>query len=368
MDIPTTASPAGGFPVVLFLHGWVGIDGAPSFDFYLKGESSYQAMIDFYVDAGYVVLTPGFRGHGGADGIDFMAAWDNGSYVSPVFYAIDTLNLIDSLDSVAGQADMAELFDIDTEHVFLASHSQGGDVALIAAAVAGEGSRLRHGVAGTSIWAGTFQSRFVQLETYYPMQTTTEAFFAGDGSWNGTPVGDDGTVNKHFVFAYPSDWIGTTDRSTWTWQHETWSLPSVADAWNVKLEQMYSAVNESVEDIDGASYAIVQEDGVASIRHDERVEAAMAEIGAFHTPEYLTEPLSLHFSDRDFYSFPDWNHELCRRVNGAGGDCTAHAYPGTNHSLRVSEHRWFSPEGTGDGFAVALQRDQRRFEQTRKAR
>lgn len=368
VDVPDTTPPAGGFPVVIFLHGWVGIDNAPAFDFYLSGSTSYQAMIDFHVDAGYIVMTPGFRGHGDADGREFMVAWDNGSYISPVFYAIDVLNLVDSLDAVEGRSDAVDLFELNPEQLFLTSHSQGGDVALIVAAVAGEKSGLRHRIAGTSIWAGTFPSRLVQLETYYPMQVTAEAFFAGDGSWNGSPVGEDGSVNENYVFAYPPDWIGTVDRSKWTWQEEAWSFSSVPDAWARKLDEMYAAVNEYVGDIHGATYAIVENGGAASIRHDAAVEDAMARIGAFNTPEYLTEPLLLHFSDRDFYSIPAWNYDLCRRVNEAGGNCVAHEYAGTNHTLKVSEHRWFSPDGTQDGFSEALRRDRLRFEEIRTGR
>ncbi len=96
--------PEKGYPVVLFIHGWVGIEGAPSSNFYLDGDGNYQEMIASYVDAGFVVFTPGWRGHGTvtgvpADGIEFMEAWDNGSYLSPMFYAIDVLNLLDSLST-----------------------------------------------------------------------------------------------------------------------------------------------------------------------------------------------------------------------------------------------------------------------------
>ena len=366
IDTPTERPNDAGYPVVIFLHGWVGEENAPEFDFYVDGDYWYGELIQEFVTSGYVVLTPGFRGHGGSDGIEYLHAWDNGSYLSPVFYAVDILNLIDGLGSLAPALDRYENVAVDLSRIYLASHSQGGDVALIVAAVSGEGSPLRNKVTAASIWSGTFPSRLTQLETYYAMQTTTEAFIAGDGAWNGTAIGSDGSVNPNFVFGFPPDWIVTLDESQWTWQKDVWSLGSVADAWAVKLDEMYDTANARVEDIDNAHYAITfDENGTARISHDERLANAVERVGAFHLPQYLSEPLALHFSDRDFYSLPDWNLDLCKRVNSAGGDCRTWEYPGTNHSLRVSEHEWFSPAGTTDGFHTALTRDLRLFEAAR---
>ena len=356
IDVPATPPPADGYPVVVFIHGWRGIEAAPSLDFYYAEDSYYHDMIVAYVEAGFVVFAPGWRGHGTvngapAEGIDYLAAWDNGSYLSPVFYAIDVLNLLDSLGSFA-EAPLA------ADGVNLVGHSQGGDVALIALAVAGEGSGLRGEINAASIWSGTFASRFAQLVTYEPMQKSRQAFLAGDGSWNGTAVGADGSVNPHFVFGYPADWIETVDVAEWTWQHDTWSLPTVAEALTIKLDQMYRAINEHVADIDDASYRIdVQPGAAAVIAHDARVAEAMARIGGFDQVRFLTEPLALQHSDRDFHSPPEWNADLCRRINAAGGACRAYEYEGNTHSLGVSEHRWFSSEQAEPGFATAVRRD-----------
>ncbi len=363
VDVPNVGPSEGGYPILVFLHGWVGIDNAPAFDFYLESDSAYTEIIERYVAAGYVVLTPGFRGHGGADGIEYLAAWDNGSYLSPVFYAVDALNLIDSLDTLPAALDNVASIEVDLGRIFVVGHSQGGDVALIVAAVSGEGSSVRNGVAATSIWSGTFPSRLTQLETYYPMQTTPEAFLAGDGSWNGSELGEDGRTNPNFVFGFPPDWIGTMNHEDWTWQREAWSLETVAEAWDVKLTEMYAALNGRVANINSADYSITIEDsGRASILHDPELAAAIERIGGAHLPHLLTEPLALHFSDRDFYSLPAWNHTLCDEANTAGGNCIAWEYPGTNHSLRVSEHSWFSPAGTEDGVTRALSRDLGLFE------
>jgi len=356
IDVPSSPVPDNGFPVVVFVHGWVGIDGAPASNFYLDGEGNYQRMIESYVQAGFVVLTPGWRGHGTvngtpADGIEFMTAWDNGSYLSPVFYAIDVLNLIDSLSTF-------DEADLDLANVNMAAHSQGGDVALIALAVAGEGSGVATGISSASIWSGCFPSRFTQLETYEAMQKSPQAFMSGDGSWNGTPVGASGSVNPNFVFGYPADWIGTPDVDEWTWQRDVFSLPTVTDALEKKLGEMYGAINSHVDDINDAQYELrLDAKGKAEVVHDERVRAAMAKIDAFYMEEYLTEPLALQHSDRDFYSFSAWNADLCSRLNTAGGTCYDFEYVGNTHSLNVSEHSWFSGESSTPGFSKAIERD-----------
>lgn len=353
-DIPPTPMPARGYPVVLFVHGWVGIDDAPSLNFYYGEDNNYGEMISAYVGAGFAVLTPGWRGHGTvngvpADGIEFMQAWDNGSYLSPVFYAIDVLNLLDSLASVS---------ELDLTKINLVAHSQGGDVALITLAVAGEGSKVSNDIHAASIWSGNIPSRFTQLETYWPMQASPEAFMSGDGTWNGTAIGADGRVNGRFVFGYPSDWIGTVHVDEWTWQKDTWSIPNLPDAIIVKLDQMYNAINAYVDDINDADYKMARADGPAfAILHDSRVADAMRQVDAFDKEQFLTEPLALHHSDRDFYSFPEWNADLCKRANVAGGRCFDFSYPGNTHSLRVSEHGWFSPPNSVAAFPYVIQRD-----------
>lgn len=367
IDVPSSARPEQGYPVVVLVHGWAGVEAAPASNFYLDDGSIYDEMIAAYVGAGFVVFTPGWRGHGTvnavpADGIEFMHVWDNGSYLSPVFYAIDVLNLLDSLSTF-------RTAELDLSNINLVAHSQGGDVALIALAIAGEGSGVANRISAASIWSGCFPSRFTQLEIYEPMQKSAQAFLSGDGTWNGTSVGADGTVNNSFVFGYPSDWIGTTNVADWTWQRDMFSMPTVADALSSKLAQMYGSINRYVADIDDAKYELrAAPDGNVLIIHDDRVRAAMAMIDAFYMEQYLTEELVLHHSDRDFYSFPGWNAELCHRVNVAGGTCHDFEYIGNTHSLGVSEFRWFSSAEAKPGFSQAIQRDIAQFAttQTRK--
>jgi hypothetical protein len=121
---------------------------------------------------------------------------------------------------------------------------------------------------------------------------------------------------------------------------------------------MYGAVNAQVADINDASFEVTTAaNGKAEVRHDPRIRDAMREIGAYYKAHYLTEPLVLHHSDQDYYSPPSWNADLANRINAAGGHAVDHTYAGNTHSLLVSEHEWFSPEGTIAGFDLMIERD-----------
>lgn len=371
IDVPASEPPEDGYPVMVFVHGWVGIEDAPTFDFGYQAESLYSRYIDTFVDAGYMVLTPGWRGHGTvnnvpADGIEFMQTWDNGSYISPVFYAIDVLNLIDGLQSIENADWKSQGFKTDNtpradiHKIHLTGHSQGGDSALTVLAVSGENSLLKNRVSSASIWSGCFGTRFDQASIYGPMATTLEAFISGDGTWTGSSTGQSGAENPNFIFAWPPDWIGTLDIHSpeWNWQTDNWKLGTVAESLQIKFSEMYDAVNQNVADINDAHFEIeTNESGKAIARHDPRIVDAMYKISAYNYEQYLTEPISFHHSDRDYYSIPGWNSDLSGRINANGGNSLDFTYTGNTHSLLISKHDWFSPKGTTEGFKAMLLHD-----------
>ena len=165
-------------------------------------------------------------------------------------------------------------------------------------------------------------------------------------------------MNRDIVFGFPPHWIGTPHPGEWTWQKDSWVTATVAEVLALRSEQMYAAINSRVRDIGDASYEIrVQSDGSTTVIHDPRVATAMSRIDAFDMTEYLSEPIILQHSDRDFYSFPEWNADLCARVNSADGICFDFEYAENTHSLGVSEHRWFSSPEAVAGFSTAIQRD-----------
>ena len=371
VDIPATPPPASGYPIVVYVHGWVGIDAAPGYNFSYSTDSSSAEVIDQFVDAGYLVLSPALRGHGTvnnvpADGIEFLQAWDNASYISPMFYAIDVLNLMESIDdleqlewNVPGLTNQPAI-SINKKQLHVMGHSQGADAALAVLAISGEGSNITNTASSGSLWSGCFGTRFEQASMYGPMSTTLEAFMSGDGSWTGSATGKDGSVNPNFIFAWPSDWIGTVDTGSkeWTWQAQSWSTDSVKQAFQNKYSEMYDAVNRGVVDISDADFSISEDAaGKAMVHHDPAIALAMNKIGGSAYTEFLTEPLLLHHSDQDYYSIPRWNADLASRINQAGGQSWDFTYKGNTHSLGVSQHAWFNRGDVTAGLNIMVERD-----------
>jgi pimeloyl-ACP methyl ester carboxylesterase len=356
---------------VVFAHGWIGQKAAANYDFGYNTTSLYGDLINRYVAAGFVVLAPGFRGHGTVDGIaaagmEWMQAWDNGSYLMPSFYAVDVLNLLEGLAAFNTDEwkhrgyDHALLPRLDLDSVNLLAHSQGGDVALTVLAVAGEGSNLAQAVHAASIWSGNIPDRFTQANTFGPMGSTLEAFMSGDGSWTGSATGRDGSTNPNFVFPWPSDWINTLDTQSteWTWQAQQWSTPTVAQALEDKYSEMYDTLNTCVDDIQTARpQTSIDSSGKISYIHPREIAVAMKKIGGYAATPWLKEPLFLHTSDRDYYSLPEWNRELVNSINEEGGSARHFVYRHNTHSLKASEYDWFSPPGTPDGLPTAVNRD-----------
>ena len=371
IDIPSTPMPVKGYPVILFAHGWVGQKKAADYNFGYDVTSLAGELINGYVDAGFIVITPGYLGHGTVDGVqaegfDIMQNWDNATYLSPTFYAIDLLNLLEGL-SFLNSTDWEKWTGSKTlkpkanlSAINLTGHSQGGDVALTALAVSGEDSSIKNTFAAASIWSGNIPSRFTQLETFAPMATTLEAFVSGDGTWTGTAKGRDNSINQSFIFPWPSDFIGTLDMSSadWTWQAEQWAEPNVESVVRSRYKIMYNRINAQVEDSEALSISIeIDDEGKLKVKHLLKFEQQMLAIGGFDAVEFLTEPLVLHCSDRDYYSMPSWNLDLAKRIAQQGGNANAFIYNGNTHGLKRSQYSWFSPDDTADGFPQALARD-----------
>ena len=363
LNIPAGPAPAAGFPTIVFAHGWVGADAAPSYTLGCDPQSMYAENTDAYARAGYAVVIPGYRGHAtvngvAAEGIEFLHAYDNGSYLSPIFYATDVMNLIAGLDKGIASPSRDRTIKFATSDLKLAAHSQGGDVALTVLAATGEGAKNGLEFTSASIWSGSIPDRFMQVRTYYAMQKTPEAFVAGDGSWNGTAVGTNGEINPNFVFGYPRDWIETPDPSEWTWQKQTWDVDSVQDAVRVKLDEMYQTLNDHVCDMAGLGYEIqVNKDGSFDVIHDPKLVDVAPQLGGFRMPDFLKEPLILHFPDRDQTSLPQWNIDLCARINAKSGVCTTFEYAENTHGMRIGKHAWFSSDQAVAGYPAMVARD-----------
>ncbi len=107
MDVPAGPKPASGWPVVVVSHGYIPPQAYSTID-------SYHLICDTYARAGFLVLKPDYRGHGGSPG------GAEGPFRS-MLYAVDVLALLAAVPSV---------LDADAGRIFAYGHSMGGDVTL----------------------------------------------------------------------------------------------------------------------------------------------------------------------------------------------------------------------------------------------
>ncbi len=328
VDIPPTEMPEDGYPVIVFSHGWVGASGAPDYTFNYRANSYYGDMLDAYVKAGYILLMPGFRGHGTvngvpAEGVEFIQAYDIGSYLSPIFYAIDILNLLegaDSLEDVGWEAWGASDIKVDTSRIYITAHSQGGDAATTAMAVA-SGPKTNNSFAAGSIWSGCIQGPVEQGAFFGPQEWSQDAW----------------TDPAYFP------------HMPWWWSPD-WSTATIEDGIAFKKGQMYDTVREYV-----ANQSNADPDTNSLI-------PIMAELSAHNYPQYFTVPFDLHYSDMDHYSIPEWNETLIRKIRAAGGTGNAYMYNGNTHEYRTYDG--WSPPGSVPGRKTAIERTIALFDNT----
>ncbi len=330
IDFPPASlrRPDAGFPVIIYAHGWVGEAGAPRFGFFYAANSNSGDVIDRYVKAGYVVVMPGFRGHGQvngvpAQGLEFIQAYDNGSYLAPQFYAIDLLHAlqaVSSLDRIQWPTPATHSVKIDRDRIYLTGHSQGGDAAFTALAVSSS-PRLQLHFRAASIWAGCIAGRIEQGGFYGPMENSAAA------------------LRDPAYFPYMPPWWKPSDHSG-----------SIQDGIDERRRQMYQTVRTYVSD-----------QANASLETNSLVEAMRA-VDAVAHPQHIAVPLDLHFSDRDHYSTPSWNAAIVRSIRNAGGTASAYVYPGNGHDFRLIPG--WSPRGSAPAREVAIARTLARFSTT----
>ncbi len=327
VDVPpvVVASPSSGFPVILFAHGWVGEAAAPGFDFDYTPNSYYGDLIDRYVKAGYVVVTPGYRGHGRVNdvpsqGIEYVRTYDDGSYLAPQFYAIDILHALQAVGSLEGiqwPTSRSEKLRIDRSRIYLSGHSQGGDAAFTALAVSSSPQLHQH-FRAASIWAGCIAGRMEQGGFYGPMETSEAALH-------------DPAYFPHM----PPQWKA---------RQYTGTIQQGIDG---RRQQMYRTVRNNVAD---QAHADLNKNSLLG---------AMRAIDAVAFPQFITVPLDLHFSDRDYFSTPQWNSAVVRSIRSMGGRANAYVYPGNGHDLRLVDG--WSPRGSSAGRETAIARTLERF-------
>ncbi|MEP7166582.1 MAG: alpha/beta fold hydrolase [Candidatus Woesebacteria bacterium] len=121
---PTGKAPEGGWPVIVFVHGYI----PPSL---YKTTERYVEYVNFLARSGFVVFKIDLRGHGNSEG-DPGGAYYSGDYV------IDTLSAIQAVQSLPF---------VNKDRVGLWGHSMAGNITLRTLAA-------KPDIKATAIWAG----------------------------------------------------------------------------------------------------------------------------------------------------------------------------------------------------------------------
>jgi dipeptidyl aminopeptidase/acylaminoacyl peptidase len=128
LTVPWGATPAGGWPIVIFNHGYIPPDEYRTTERYLD-------YMDAFARNGYIVFRSDYRGHGNSEGRA------EGGYGSPA-YTVDVLNGLSAVKTHP---------DADPGRIGMWGHSMGGHITLRAMVISEE---IDAGV----IWGGVVAS------------------------------------------------------------------------------------------------------------------------------------------------------------------------------------------------------------------
>jgi uncharacterized protein len=128
LTVPTAEVPEGGWPVIVFNHGYIPPDQ-------YRTTEKYIAYTDVFSRNGYILIRPDYRGHGNSEGKP------EGAYYSPS-YTIDVLNAVASIKKYE---------NVNPEKIGMWGHSMGGSITLRSMVTTND---VKVGV----IWAGVVAS------------------------------------------------------------------------------------------------------------------------------------------------------------------------------------------------------------------
>ena len=128
LTIPKGNKPVGGWPAIIFNHGFI----QPN---QYKTTERYVEYLDGFAKNGYVVFKSDYRGHGNSEGIA------DGNYYSPG-YLIDVLNAKESIK---------KLPEVNPEKIGMWGHSMGGNIVMKSLVIADD-------IKAAVIWAGVVGS------------------------------------------------------------------------------------------------------------------------------------------------------------------------------------------------------------------
>ena len=128
LTIPDGETPAGGWPAIIFNHGYI----APE---QYRTTEKYLAYTDGFSRNGYVLFRPDYRGHGSSEGEP------SGAYGSSA-YVVDVLNAVASVKKQS---------EVNPDKLGMWGHSMGGHITLRSMVVSRD---IKAGV----IWSGVVAS------------------------------------------------------------------------------------------------------------------------------------------------------------------------------------------------------------------
>jgi len=128
LTIPNGEMPEGGWPAIIFNHGYIQPNQ------YVTTQK-YEDYLNAFARNGYVVFKSDYRGHGNSEGIA------DGNYFSPS-YLVDVLNAVSSVK---------KLPDVNPESIGMWGHSMGGNITLKNLVISDD-------IKAAVIWAGVIGS------------------------------------------------------------------------------------------------------------------------------------------------------------------------------------------------------------------
>ncbi|OGM25150.1 peptidase [Candidatus Woesebacteria bacterium RIFCSPLOWO2_01_FULL_39_61] len=142
LTVPNGTSPEGGWPVIIFNHGYI----SPSI---YKTTEKYIAYQDALALAGYTTFKSDYRGHGNSEG-NATGGYGSNAYTIDVLNAVSSIKRLKNPENPSTPVDRSGLI-VDADRIGMWGHSMGGSITLKSMVTTKD---IKAGV----IWAGVVGS------------------------------------------------------------------------------------------------------------------------------------------------------------------------------------------------------------------
>lgn len=218
LTIPNGAPPEGGFPAIVFNHGYI----PPNV---YRTTERYLAYVDQLARAGFVVFRIDYRGHDRSEGEA------TGAYGNPG-YQVDVLNAVSSLKQHP---------NVNPEKIGMWGHSMGGYLTLRAMVISDD---IKAGV----IWAGVVASYPEMLYNWRRTGSFTPSPSSTGRGWRSGWIDQYGTPEQNPVFwdsvsanSYLTDLSGPLQL------HHGTNDDDVPVEFSIRLAEQARAVNQTAD-------------------------------------------------------------------------------------------------------------------------